>query len=277
VSIVLVTVVKNDLTGLEVTAKSVISQNCKVSWIIVTPFDHSPTFQFAESLKNEGIVRETIHDLGQGIYTAMNTSLPIIEENEWVWFLNAGDEFASVETFCNATKSIEKSSHQWVFGSHIISSSLGHALGIKVAPKSFNAREQLYSKNHISHQATVFSKRILNVLGGFNENYRIAADWDLIVRASKLDPGENINMLMCIFKMGGFSTLNRQLANNELWILRSEHIYNGRSLMNFTWYQYRKLRNFLVIHGEKFFPNILNSIRKRKLSIKNILMRKKIC
>lgn len=268
-TIVVVTVVKNDLSGLKMTAESVSIQTSKVDWIIVTPFDESSTYHFARSLEFSGLARKVIHDEELGIYQAMNFALCSISEREWVWYLNAGDEFAGPDTYNSVSKKVECTKNKWLYGSHLIANSSGRIIGIRPAPKNFTAEGQLFAKDYVSHQATVFKKEILTQVGGFDERYQVAADWDLIVKVSKISEGERIDLVMSIFKMGGYSTFNRQIGNRELFYLRRKHLRQNYTLRNTRWFIYRHVRNELILKMEQVFPSLLDTVRIIRMSFRN--------
>jgi len=268
-TIVLVTVVKSDLKGLKITADSVSAQSSKVDWLIVTPFNDSSTYEFARKLELSGLARKVIRDDDRGIYQAMNIALSAISESEWVWYLNAGDEFAGADTYNTVSKRVELSKGKWAYGSHLIANSDGMIIGTRLAPENFKAERQLFAKDYISHQATVFKKEILSQVGGFDEQYQVAADWDLIVKASQINIGEKLDVIMCVFKMGGYSTLNRQIGNRELLHLRKRYLPKSYRAKNVYWFLYRSIRNELVLKVERIFPSQIDILRIKRMSFRN--------
>jgi hypothetical protein len=265
-----ITVVKDDLPGLKRTQESVLDQSKKVSWTLVTPNDGSATFQYIQELRNSGIVDEVILDTHQGIYAAMNQAIASSRDEEWLWFLNAGDEFANVNTYELVDKYAQNSSNLWIYGGHFLGSNTGKILGEVKTPQKFKPSNQLFAKKYISHQSTIFSGKILQNLGGFNGDLKIAADWDLMVRASELDPGLRIPESLSIFYMGGLSTASRQIGNIELFRIRKIHLGTKFAIKNYWWFGYRLLRNYFVQSVEEKLPNFANSVRKIRLLVKNI-------
>jgi hypothetical protein len=268
-TIVLVTVVKSDLKGLKTTADSVSAQSRKVDWLIVTPFNDSSTHEFARKLEISGLATKVIRDDERGIYQAMNIALSAISESQWVWYLNAGDEFADADTYDVVSKHVALSKSKWVYGSHIIANGDGMILGSRPAPEKIKAERQLFAKDYISHQATVFKKEILSQVGGFDEQYQVAADWDFIIKASQINVGEKLDVIMCVFKMGGYSTLNRQIGNRELLYLRQRYLPKRYTAKNVYWFLYRSIRNELVLKLERSFPSQIDILRIRRMSFRN--------
>lgn len=260
-SLLIVTVVKNDLLGLKRTEASIRRQSQDVKWTIVSPPDHSDTFHYALGLKEEGLVAKVLPDSGNGIYSAMNLAISESEEEDWLWFLNAGDELARNDSLALVENHILEARAKWIYGGHKLGSDSGLVLGEVKSPIAFRVENQLFAKKYISHQATIFKNQFLQELGGFRENLRIAADWDLMVRASKIDKGHRIEETISIFYMGGESTLQRRVGNRELLLLRREHLAARFSIMSYLWFVYREFRNYLVQCLETRSPEQANRIR----------------
>jgi len=265
-----ITVVKDDLPGLERTKQSILDQSKKVSWTLVTPNEGSATFQYIQELRNSGITGEIILDMHRGIYAAMNQAIALSSGEDWLWFLNAGDEFANVSTYELVDKYAQSSSNLWMYGGHFLGSHAGKILGEVKTPQKFKPSNQLFAKKYISHQSTIFRAKFLQDLGGFNGNLKIAADWDLMVRASEFDSGQRIPESLSIFYMGGLSTASRQTGNIELFWIRKIHLGPKFAIKNYWWFGYRLLRNYLVQSIEENLPNFVNSARKIRMQIKNI-------
>jgi hypothetical protein len=265
-----ITVVKDDLPGLKRTQQSVLDQSKKVSWTLVTPNDGSATFQYIQELRNSGIVDEIILDTHQGIYSAMNQAIALSRDEEWLWFLNAGDEFANDNTYELVDKCAHVSSNLWMYGGHFLGSQAGRILGEMKTPHKFKPSNQLFAKKYISHQSTIFYAKFLQDLGGFNCKLKIAADWDLMVRAWAVDSGQRIPESLSVFYMGGLSTASRQSGNVELFRIRKIHLGPNYVIKNYWWFGYRVLRNYFVQSVEENLPNFANSARKVRLRVKAV-------
>ena len=269
--IVVITLAKNDLEGLQRTERSVTRQSSEVNWRIITPDDHSTTHQYAEELLQRGTANRIIADDGVGIYHAMNLGIFGVEADDWVWFLNSGDEFATSDSYELVSKTITSCANRWIFGGHFLGSSAGGILGEMPPPASFSPEKQLFAKSHISHQSTVFEAKFLQELSGFNESFKMAADWDLMVRASRQDPGFSIAAPLSIFYMGGISTKSRAIGNRELLSLRRSHLPAKYRVKNYLWFSYRTVRNFIVQSIENIYPDLADRVRKSRIKVKRTL------
>ena len=270
-NLVVVTVVKDELENLVRTEKSIRGQSERVTWVIVTPKNLSETYLHVRRLSESGILQKILDDRGQGVYSAMNLAINESGPDEWIWFINAGDEFPTADTYASVKKIVMDFSQSWAYGGHFLGSDEGKILGKRPAPSQFNSRNQLFARKYVSHQSTIFKAELLRQLGGFDTNLQIASDWDLLVRASKLAIGQRIPDEISIFYMGGLSTKNRHLGNMELLQLRKKHLTNFDFLLSYSWFYYRCLRNGLVRSVELQNPTLLNRIRKVRFMIRGIL------
>ena len=259
-----VTVVKDDLSGLKRTEKSVNGQSKKVAWTLITPDDGSTTYQYAQFLKNSKIASDVLLDKHNGVYAAMNQVIDITNGEDWLWFLNAGDELAATNTYQLVDAFAQVSPNNWIFGGHFLGSEVGSILGELKTPQVFKISNQLFARNYVCHQATIFQAKLLQELGGFDLSYKIAADFDLMARASKLDPGTSIDATIAVFYLGGISSKAKQTANAELLQLRKKHLGRRFVAKNYFFFFYRLFRNYLLLEVEKKSPNLVNIIRKVK-------------
>jgi len=266
--VIVVTVVKDDLEGLVRTSKSLLKQDLKPDWWIVTPDNSEVTLKKAQEFHQKDIVQKILNDDGHGIYFAMNRAIQETKEDYWVWFLNAGDELPFSNTFQKVREEITKTSSRWVFGGHGLVSESGEILGYIDAPKVISAKNQLFAKRYVSHQSVVFKAQFLRELNGFDTTLRLAADWDLIVRASFVDSGLRIDETISFFHLGGLSTKLRQRGNIELFHLRKKYLGWHATPKNYAWFLYRMNRNQLVLIVERFAPKIADHIRKLRFLIR---------
>ena len=154
--------------------------------------------------------------------------------------------------------------NNWIFGGHFLGSEVGSILGELKTPQVFKISNQLFGRNYVCHQATIFQAKLLQELGGFDLSYKIAADFDLMARASKLDPGTSIDATIAVFYLGGISSKAKQTANAELLQLRKKHLGRRFVAKNYFFFFYRLFRNYLLLEVEKKSPNLVNIIRKVK-------------
>lgn len=270
--LIIVTVVKNDIIGLKRTASSLLGQTQSVDWHVVTPEDFSETHRYVLGLRSANLITQLTPDQGTGIYRAMNIAISNSSNDQWIWFLNSGDEFAAETSVEMVQNLIMQTEQKWLYGGHKLGSSSGIILGECPPPLMFKSENQLFSKKYVSHQSTIFKNDFLLQLGGFRETFQIAADWDLLVRASKLNQGQRIPIAISIFYMGGFSNLQRCTSNTELLTLRKEHLTRKYIPKSYLWFLYRKCRNPAIQALEKRFPIYVDKLRTFRFVLKQITL-----
>jgi hypothetical protein len=226
--------------------------------------DGSKTYLYALSLHDSHLVNQVVIDGQNGVYAAMNLAVATSNDEDWLWFLNAGDEFANTNTYKLVNYFTQNSSNNWIYGGHYLGSESGSILGEMNAPQKFQISNQLFAKKYVCHQSSIFQSKFLKDLGGFDLRFKIAADYDLMVRASKLDPGAAIHESISVFYLGGISTKARQKANFELLQLRKIHLNRRMSIASYTFFLYRLFRNFVLLRLETSAPDFVNVVRKVK-------------
>jgi len=269
-----VTVVKDDLEGIRRTAKSVIQQSILVPWIVVSPRGYPGISEYIEGLKLDGIVVTIIEDDGLGVYPAMNQAINWCAKEDWIWFLNAGDTFADKDSYSTVVSVIPRTTKNWVYGGHFLASDSGSIISEMPAPKQFKSSNQLFSRKYISHQSVIFKAQFLQRLNGFNTQYKIAADWDLMARASQICNGDRIPETLSIFYLGGLSTYSRQKGNQELLKIRSIQLSKKYIIKSYWWFFYRAGRNYVVRRLEIANPEKANSIRRFRFLVRKKLRKK---
>ena len=259
------TVVKDDVEGLIRTAKSITDQSITPRWIIITPFDRSRTHEYSQKLFSQGKVTKIIQDESSGVYPAMNLAIDSIQPGDWVWFLNAGDEFASQNSYDIAKNSTLRTKARWLYGGHNLGSERGEVLGEMRSPTEFKTSNQLFAKKYISHQAVIFKAEFLQELNGFDVQFKVAADWELMSRAALRDRPDQIKATLANFYMGGLSTQTRQKGNLELLRIRNLHLPFKYFPKSYLWFAFRCIRNFFVQSFESNLPELTNKIRRIRI------------
>jgi glycosyltransferase involved in cell wall biosynthesis len=214
-----VTVVKNDLVGLKKTRESLEKQTYKY-WIHIiidgTPGQATQKYLNSLTYKNTKYILEP----DSGIYNAMNKAWKIADPESFVHFLNARDEFADSNSLHEAANALQgRTRVKWGCTTHEEIQQNGEGWVCKlVSPPSI--ANQLYAFGYRSHQSVVMKAKFISQLGGFNENFEVAADWDLIIRAMQINYPVVWKYPLGRFELGGYSKDRIVKAHNELKIIR---------------------------------------------------------
>jgi hypothetical protein len=260
--IAIITVVKEDLYGLQKTRFSIESQSySSYIHIIVHGGGDSETLLYLKSLSTKNTL--FVSEPDSGIYNAMNKGWELAPPGSFLYFLNAGDIFAEKNSLEVASETLRRNRDAlWGCTTHEEVEVSGDNWVCKlVSPPSVS--NQLHAFGYRSHQAVIMRKDLLSHLHGFDESLQIAADWDLIVRAL-------IEFTPCIwktplgkFELGGESTIRIQQAHKELKLLRRRYLkLNFYSLILENLWEAIYLRDF----GFRNFFSFLFRRKQKKLS-----------
>jgi len=221
-----VTVVRNDLQGLIKSRASLDSQTCK-KWqhIIIDGGSTDGSIDFLRSLPATNTV--FISESDSGIYHAMNKGWKMAKAESFVFYLNARDTFSYQDSLFHALNTVTQNPDKsWGCTTHEEIQPNGEGWVCKlVSPPSIP--NQLYAYGYRSHQAVIMKASFIKELGGFNEKYRLAADWDLIVRAMQKEEPLVWSYPLGRFELGGESSISLLQAHLELRMIRKEHLPQG--------------------------------------------------
>jgi putative colanic acid biosynthesis glycosyltransferase len=214
----IITVVKNDLTGLKKTYDSLISQRFKdFEWIVVDGVSTDGTTEYVKSLpKFEGII---ISENDSGIFDAMNKGL-LLSSGDFVVFLNAGDYFTDDNVLFDVMTTLDLGDGiDLIYGD----SSEVHEDG-KIYLKNARSYLNIYYGMFACHQSMFYRTSIaINVL--FNVQFRIAGDYDFTSRfLKKTQNVKYIERSLCVFDLNGVSRKNELQGRRENWRVQREVI-----------------------------------------------------
>jgi hypothetical protein len=240
------TIVLNNCEGLKKTYLSLcnfINDNPRVddlitSWIIKDGKSTDQTIDFLNELKlNISLTIESSSD--KGIYDAMNQSLEFINDDDWVLFLNAGDQLS--QEFVN------KYSVRHFEGADIVFSDMLYGGNLKMieAPPTLDFA-YLLGKT-VNHQSFIIKGKWIRKYK-FNTDYTIVADW---VQLFEILKNENIivkklNYPICVYEGGGISEIQEEKRKTQrMDYLKSvysewelEGLFNLSRLRQRNWYDF---------------------------------------
>lgn len=212
-----VSVVKDDSAGLQRTLQSL--TNARTADVEMVVHDGSgPREREACAAVSSAVGVDYAWAAPRGVYPAMNEAWQRAT-GEYVLFLNAGDELASSDVLDRARAALA-SRPRWAFGRIAVISRAGD----EVASPAWNypaERQRLFARGLFPpHQATFMARALLSDLGGFDEHYSIAADYELALRASLVADPFVLDLVVARFHEGGVSTTGWRDALREFHCAR---------------------------------------------------------
>jgi len=218
-----VTVVLNGGESFAQTVSSVIGQTCQDREYLI--IDGGSTDQTLLTIKKwERHITYWSSEVDQGIYHAMNKAIGVLS-GEFVLFLNSGDYLHDKEVLERYTHIITE--HDDIVAGAVIYEDISSGKKYYSRPKLkyFKYRMPVY------HQGTFYKSKKLK-LNTFNEEYKIAADYDqfltLIGIGSKVRVSSEV---VSVFRSGGVS---HKLSSHykELFKIHNEHFGSWQGLLS---------------------------------------------
>lgn len=187
----IITVTLNARLFLPKTLESILIQSIKpLEHIFIDGGSNDGTLELIEGYRNDNFKVKLISEKDSGIYHAMNKGLAIAK-GEFVMFLNAGDYLAD-DKVLRSYYVLNHDLHQ-VYGSDVNyvndNDQITREWRMKPYPGYFNRGW------HLAHPAFIAKTQLLRRLGGFNLEYKIASDFDLMLRAIKAISTDEIMIL----------------------------------------------------------------------------------
>lgn len=203
----LVTITKNNCTGLKHTAKSIVSQTFTAyEWIVIDGASTDGTGRLPEIL-NCRFVSEP----DNGIYDAMNKGLDLAT-GDYVIFMNAGDRFADENSLAALTGHLS-GNPDFLYGDAREDSHY----------KKARPHSGIASGMFTHHQAMIYRRAVIGQKR-FNPAYKIAADYDFTIRhLAAAKQCIYIPLPVCVFASGGISQIHTAKGRAEENRIRRIH------------------------------------------------------
>lgn len=230
----IITVCYNSEQTIQRCVDSIVEQlNDKIEYLII---DGASTDNTIARIKKYKEIRY-ISEKDSGIYNAMNKGI-LKAEGDWILFINSDDSLMP-----NVLKEILP------YLNEKIDCLYGDVRGVIYDGedkyyKDIKAREidALFEHMIACHQSIFMRKSMMKKLGGFNEKYKIAADWDLFIKVRKNNYMiKYIPQIISEFDMGGVS-------NTKTYILELHRIRKENRL--YTFFDKCFLKDFKAVIGK---------------------------
>lgn len=250
-----ITVVKDDAVGLLRTRNSVkMQEGVSLQHIIVAGKSSDGTASLVNQWRRSGEI-ETPDGDDSGIYCAMNMGLAIARA-PFVWFLNAGDSFATDKVAASAIKSVGKG--QWAYGAVIPITKDGNRAYATLQPE-VTLRGIRWGQRYFNHQALIMRTDFLRSIGGFNEGFKYAGEFEMYLRGLHAGLPLRVKGEWTCFEVGGISMRKAKPHLLEVYKARKMHLISNpmQACYNVWVTGYRIIRNWV---GNRRIP-LLQRIR----------------
>ena len=208
-----ITVVKDDPTGFARTIASLREQD--LTGVEFTVIDSSseatPVREQFDSLNFSTNCYQWLAP--EGIYLAMNAGLKAAT-GQYVYYLNAGDTF-TLGAVAALRSTIAGRGPVWLLAQVTFVGAGGGE--VTPPPIDYEAEKRAwFARGRFPpHQGTVVRRDALTRVGGFDTNYRVAADYAAFLTLSRLADPVECDYVIAEFREGGLSTTSWRAAVGE--------------------------------------------------------------
>jgi glycosyltransferase involved in cell wall biosynthesis len=193
-----VTAVFNGAAHLEETIRGVAEQSyAPVEHIVIDGGSTDGTVAILERYSDQ--LAYWVSEPDKGIYDAMNTGVELVEDPEsYVLFANSDDRLYSPEALERVIS--QSSGEDLVYGKMVLTD--GEISGVAGRRVDFEG----LAEQTLCHPATFVRRRVFDKVGKFDTGYRIAADYDHIVRCFAAPVSTRfVDVIVARMRMGGVS------------------------------------------------------------------------
>ena len=241
----IITVVYNGVQHLEQTIKSVIAQDyANIEFIIIDGGSNDGTQDIIKKYENN--IAYWISEKDSGIYNAMNKGLKIAN-GEIIAILNADDYYHS-DTIQNVVNHFVKTKADIVYGNLTKFRSIeAKEYFVEITPDITIMEKRM----GVFHPSTFIKKEVYQEVGGFNEKYKLSADYDFILRVyNRKYDFQYLNKSLSYFRLGGASNIDCNSYKETVNVLKE----------NKSPYVTEMKRACVRCYFKKFAKKIINSL-----------------
>lgn len=203
--ITVVTICLNAEETIELTMQSVLGQTFReIEYLIIDGKSSDGTLDIVNSYMDDGRIR-LLSEKDSGLYNAMNKAIDL-NTGDYIIFMNSGDMFCDNRVLEDMVPYLQL---DLVYGNVIRKTRSGDRL--EKYHGKYKLMHLLLMGRMMSHQA-LFTKSDIMKQYKFNEEFKICADYDFIVRAKKKGCSiEYIDRTICI--MDNIEGISAQVEN----------------------------------------------------------------
>ncbi len=214
----IITVSYNCKNDLEKTLDSVCNQTYRnYEYIVIDGDSNDGTKELLKSREKD--ITYWVSKKDEGIYNAMNKGARVAQ-GDYLYFLNAGDTFVDDNTLDDVDNEIDNN-QDLIYGRIKVVNKRNNKSYIKgKALTKFN----LKLGNKVSQQAVFMKKEIFDKVGGLDERYKIAADFDLLCKVFEgTHIIKRIDLIICNYDGGGVSSNVRKSYDDTSKVIMNRY------------------------------------------------------
>lgn len=186
----------------------------------------------------------------RGIYHAWNKALQHAT-GDWICFLGSDDFFKNETVLSSSLPYLIQASRKKiyiVYGQLIKTDREGVPIKIVGEPWE-KTKWQMRHGMALPHPGMFHNRVLFDRLGGFDERYKIAGDYEFLLRALDYTAAMYTGIVTVVHAEGGISSSRRLAALREVLLARQNNGYGGVTLLWLAVY----LRAFVMTHTKRLF------------------------
>lgn len=199
----IITINYNNAAGLKKTIESVLSQdNPDFEYVVIDGNSSDGSQEILNDYRTR--VSFALSEKDSGIYNAMNKGIRAAK-NEYLLFLNSGDTLLENNTLSKVEKLIGGGVDIY-YGHQIFWSNRSNKMEEWSFPETLTFG--FFIDNSLPHQATFIKRSLFDSIGLYNENLKIASDWEFFMIAVCLKKAtyKHIGMVVSEYDFTGISS-----------------------------------------------------------------------
>mgnify|MGYP006091062839 CR=1 FL=1 len=257
----IITINYNDKQGLEKTINSVLNQTHKdLEYIVIDGGSNDGSKELIK--QNNSKITYWVSEKDKGVYDAMNKGIEKAT-GDYLLFLNSGDYLYDDNVFEEISN--QSNNAVLIVGNTCLPDKNGKII------KYDNLTVDYLAKYSVNHQTVFFKNEIFKKYKGYNLDYKMAADYDLILRVL-IDAGfkyQYIDVVVANYDLNGISSQESsiELMAKEKQQIRlaiyPQFVWDRFNEMNSLRYELKNLYLSKFVRIALFFVKIKNSIIRK--------------
>ena len=249
----IITVCKNAENTIERTMLSVVSQNCfneNIEYVVVEGASTDKTLEIIKQYAEKYPIK-WISEPDSGIYNAMNKAVKMTS-GEIIYFLNAGDKLFDEKVISLVLNKFEGHNCDFLY-TDVLMCNLDDLS--KGSLKKFNHVDKYFLfRDCICHQASFYKKNVIEKFNGFNENFKLASDYEMLLKimADKSLKKEYLPITAAYYDISGISSTSADLVEEERAVIQ-KHFYSSFGTFVYSSWLYQFIRRRLRKMGVKIY------------------------
>lgn len=275
-TLTIITINRNNASGLEKTLKSVLNQTyTDYEYIIIDGASTDGSIEIIKRYANQ-FERQLkwISEPDAGIYSAMNKGIRLAT-GEYLQFLNSGDCLASVYVVERMYSYLDVNGFPSIlYGNMLKELTDGRVFRDRCFAGAPITLLGMY-QGCLNHSPAYIKRQLFSKYGDYDEKLRICSDWEWYMKAIVL--GEEtpcyVDFDVTLFDMSGISETNKDLLNNERRALLKQMIPPGILNDYNRWYSSIKIMERIekypvVNYIVRFIERVLFKFEKKRQFVK---------